>query len=254
MNKIIIKVSKVLHYTKEARELLLKIEKEIQTTNSIFIKTELEHLSGIFPVFQRSVGPSIIDDTNQKEFKASFYQIKEICDSVNQRVRQAFMAIREKIETPSGEVSSTLLIDYRELLTQSLFVRQMSNIMIMVNNCDLVVTRINNIPDIHCVDNWTKMWAQLWKLNVVRNPTSANFAGADGDLLKQMFSLFKSDYAILVDKLTPLNMVHPEAGVQVEVDHLKPDAELLKQALIPKDPKKISQTNEYIYQQVCVRL
>ena len=207
-------------------------------------------MSALFPVFQRSTGSGIIDEVIIKEFKKSFDQIKELCEAVTHRVRAAFHQIREKVETPTGEIKSDFLIDYRELLTQSLFMRQMSNIIIMVNNCDLIVSRINNLPDIHCVDNWTKMWAQLWKLNVVRNPTSANFAGADGDLLKQMFSLFKSDYAILVDKLTPLSMVHPEAGVQVEVDHLKPDAELLKQALIPKDPKKVEQINEYLYQQV----
>ena len=45
-----------------------------------------------------------------------------------------------------------------------------------------------------------QMWAQLWKLNVVPNPAASTFSGPDGELLKEMFMLFKSDYAILVEK------------------------------------------------------
>lgn len=228
-----------MYYAKECKELLLKIEREIQSTDAIFERDEKENLSRLLEILKVP-----LDQNNQKEFKVNFGRVKEICERSLGRMRSNLASARTEIDSGSKKLS-----DFRNLLNYSFMMKQASNICVLVLNCELAVVRINNLPDIHCVDSWGKMWCQLWKLNVVRNPSASAFTGPDGDLLKEMFSLFKSDYAILVEKLTPLGQVS-ETGVRVEEEHLKPDAELLKQALIPKDPKKTSQLNELLYQQV----
>jgi len=229
----------ILYYAKECKELLLKIEREIQLTETIFERDEKENLSRLLEILKAP-----LDQNNQKEFKINFGRVKEICEKCLGRMRSNLASARSEIDSGSKKLS-----DFRNLLNFSFMMKQASNICVLVLNCELAVVRINNLPDIHCVDSWGKMWCQLWKLNVVRNPSASAFTGPDGDLLKEMFSLFKSDYAILVEKLTPLGQVS-ETGVRVEEEHLKPDAELLKQALIPKDPKKTTQLNELLYQQL----
>ena len=124
----------------------------------------------------------------------------------------------------------------------------------LIGNVKLACCRINQLPDTDCVSTWTKLWGQLWKLNVVPNPAPSTFSGADGEMLREMYTLFKSDYAILVDKLKPFNLVHPEYGVRVELEHLKADDELLKKALFPKDPKKLPKVNTLEYRQMQQRL
>ena len=79
------------------------------------------------------------------------------------------------------------------------------------------------------------------------NPAQSTFDGPDGDLLRDMFRLFRADYGLLVDRLKPLGLVHPEYGVRVELEHLKADDDLLKRALFPKDPRKAPRVNPEEY-------
>ena len=237
----------VLYYIKECRELLLKLEREIFQlgSESYFEKVELDELSRMFPTFQLPVD----HEKEQREFKHAFQRVKEVCERAATRTRRVFSDAKAPIDS-----GSKVLHDFRVALKAHHHVKMSSMIGTLVGNVEISCARINNLPDTDCVNNWTKMWGQLWKLNVVPNPAPSTFSGPDGDLLREMYKLFKSDYSILVDKLKPFGLVSPEFGVRVEMEHLKADDELLKKALFPKDPKKLPKVNSLEYQQMLAKL
>ena len=237
----------VLYYIKECRELLLKLEREIFQLGSdtYFDKVELDELSRTFPTFQLPVD----HEKEQREFKHGFSRVKEVCERASTRARRIFTDAKSPIDS-----GSKVLNDFRIALKAHHQVRMAAFISTLVSNVEISCSRINNLPDTDCVNNWTKMWGQLWKLNVVPNPAPSTFSGPDGDLLREMYRLFKSDYSILVEKLKPHGLVSPEFGVRVEMEHLKADDELLKKALFPKDPKKPPKLNSAEYQQMQSRL
>merc|ERR1711892_1541693 len=237
----------VLYYIKECRELLLKLEREIFQfgNDTYFEKAELEELSRLFPTFQLPVD----HEKEQREFKHGFARVKDICDKSEARAKRQFSGLKESIDE-----GSTMLHDFRLALTSHHQVRMAVMISTLLGNVELACCRINQLPDTDCVSTWTKLWGQLWKLNVVPNPAPSTFSGADGEMLREMYQLFKSDYAILVDKLKPFGLVSPEYGVRVDLEHLKADDELLKKALFPKDPKKLPKVNTLEYGQMHMRL
>ena len=188
-------------------------------------------------------------EKEQREFKHGFSRVKEVCERASTRARRIFSDAKSPIDG-----GSKVLNDFRIALKAHHKVRMAAFISTLVSNVEISCSRINNLPDTDCVNNWTKMWGQLWKLNVVPNPAPSTFSGPDGDLLREMYRLFKSDYSILVEKLKPHGLVSPEFGVRVEMEHLKADDELLKKALFPKDPKKPPKLNSAEYQQMQSRL
>ena len=60
-----------MYYAKECKELLLKIEREIQSTDAIFERDEKENLSRLLEILKVP-----LDQNNQKEFKVNFGRVK----------------------------------------------------------------------------------------------------------------------------------------------------------------------------------
>ena len=56
----------------------------------------------------------------------------------------------------------------------------------------------NDFTQYRAVEKWFKCWKDLWKLNSVPHVAAATFAGEDGDILKEMLSLFKVNTNVFI--------------------------------------------------------
>ena len=95
------------------------------------------------------------------------------------------------------------------------------------------------MTDFSAVEKWFKCWRDLWKLNSIPNPAAASFAGEDGELLREMLKLFKTEYAAMIFKLGELGHKH----FTVEEEFFVPDKDL-KEIAQPVRKRKVIEIKE----------